>query len=82
MENPVIDILGWIGSLAVLSAYALSHYNKISNKSLMYFLLNAVGSLFLIINTYYYFAYPSTFLNVVWMLIGVHGIYKFSIIKK
>lgn len=71
----LIDILGWIGSLSVLLAYALSHYNKITNKSFLYFFLNAIGSFFLIINTYYYFAYPSTFLNLIWMLIAIHGVY-------
>jgi len=76
----LIDILGWIGSVEVVLAYALVSYQKIEAKSLVYQLLNLTGGFFLIILTYYYKAYPSTFINVVWLLIAFFAI--LSIVKK
>ena len=74
-----IDIIGWVGSLEVILAYALISYHKITAKSMMYQMLNLTGGAFLIINTIYYGAYPSTAINVVWLIIAsiaIFNIYK------
>ncbi len=65
-----IDIFGWLGSAAVVAAYALISLNKLNARSRVYQLLNLTGSLGLIANTAYYRAYPSTFVNIVWLLIA------------
>jgi hypothetical protein len=65
-----IDIVGWIGSAAVVSAYALISLDKLNSKSRLYQVLNLVGSLGLVVNTAYYRAYPSTFVNIVWLVIA------------
>jgi hypothetical protein len=65
-----IDIVGWIGSAAVVSAYALISLDKVNSRSRVYQVLNLVGSLGLVVNTYYYRAYPSTFVNIVWLVIA------------
>jgi phosphoglycerol transferase MdoB-like AlkP superfamily enzyme len=65
-----IDIFGWIGSAAVITAYALISLDKLGSRSRAYQGLNLAGSLGLIVNTAYYRAYPSTFVNVVWLLIA------------
>lgn len=70
----LIDLLGWIGSVEVVLAYGLVSYQKIEAKSLIYQGLNLTGGFFLIILTYYYKAYPSTFINVVWLLIAFFAI--------
>ena len=72
----LIDTIGWIGSIEVVVAYGLVSYNKIEAESLGYQILNLTGGLFLIINTYYYAAYPSTFINVVWLFIALFAIIK------
>ena len=71
-----IDIIGWVGSLEVILAYALISYHKITAKSMLYQMLNLTGGAFLIINTIYYGAYPSTAINVVWLIIASIAIFN------
>jgi hypothetical protein len=65
-----IDIVGWICSAAVVSAYALISLNRLDSRSKVYQVLNLVGSMGLVVNTAYYRAYPSTFVNIVWLVIA------------
>jgi len=69
-----IDIIGWVGSVCVLAAYGMLSMNKLTSRSKLYQLLNIAGSVFLIINTIYYYAYPSTFVNIVWFFIAVFAL--------
>ena len=73
-----IDTLGWIGSIEVVLAYGLISTNKIQGNAITYQLLNLTGAIFLIINTYYYHAYPSTFINIVWVFIALNSLYGAS----
>jgi hypothetical protein len=66
----LIDIIGWIGSIEVIAAYALNSNQLMSSDSIAFQLLNLTGGLFLIINTIYHRAYPSAFINVVWVIIA------------
>lgn len=75
-----IDIIGWIGSVEVIAAYGLNSYQKIKSDSLLFQLLNLTGGIFLIINTLYYSAYPSTFINIVWVAIA--SVALFNIFRK
>ncbi len=72
--NLIIDILGWIGSIEVIAAYALNSYQKIKSDSLAFQLLNLTGALFLIMNSIYKEAYPFTFINTVWSIIAIVAI--------
>lgn len=71
-----IEIIGWLGAIFVLTAYILLSINKISSKGYLYQMLNLSGAIFLIINTFYLKAYPSMFVNVVWVGIAILGMYK------
>jgi hypothetical protein len=71
-----IEIFGWIGSAAVILGYALISTNKVQNSSSFYHLLNLAGSICLIVNTGYYRAYPSTFVNVVWSCIALFALIR------
>jgi hypothetical protein len=62
--NLLIDTLGWLGAAALLVA------------SVPYQVLNVVGSIGLIMNTVYYGAYPSTFVNVVWIAIAAYTLLR------
>ena len=73
----LVDTLGWIGSIEVIAAYGLNSYQKIKSDSLLFQLLNLTGGIFLIINTVYYCAYPSAFINVVWVIIASIAIVQF-----
>jgi hypothetical protein len=70
----LIDILGWIGSVEVIAAYGLNSFQRLKSGSLVFQLLNLTGAIFLIINTIYHRAYPSTFINIVWVAIAIPAI--------
>lgn len=70
-HNLWIDIVGWIGAGLILIAYGAVSSGRVEAKSHLYQLLNMFGSIFLIINTVYYQAFPSTFVNLVWIAIAV-----------
>lgn len=72
----IIDILGWIGSIAVIAAYGLNSYQKIKSDSYLFLSLNLLGGVFLIIYSYYYTAYANTFINVVWVIIAVPALIR------
>ena len=72
----IIDIIGWIGSGMVIIAYALNMYKKLPADSLNYYLLNIIGSAFLIVNTIYHHAIPSAVVNIVWILIAGTALFK------
>lgn len=77
-----IDILGWIGSVEVILAYALISNGKVQGKSVSYQLLNLTGSIFLMANTIYYHAYPSSAINGVWMLVAIVALVQVWINRK
>jgi hypothetical protein len=67
----LIDITGWLGSVLILTAFALLNYHKVTANSKLYQILNILGSICLIINTVVYHAFPSAFINVVWLIIAM-----------
>ena len=76
MELSFIDGLGWVGSLCVIIAYGLNSYQKIRSDSLIFYALNVVGGILLIIYSNYKGAYANTFINVVWVIIAIPAILK------
>ncbi len=69
-----VDILGWIGALAVLLAYWLVSTRRVTGDARGFQALNALGSIGLLVNTAYYGAYPSTVVNVIWLGIAVYAL--------
>jgi hypothetical protein len=77
MESKLlIDIVGWIGSIEVLIAYGLNSYQRIKSDSMVFYLLNLTGGIFLVIYTVNKEAFASAFVNVVWVIIAVIAIAK------
>lgn len=72
----IIDIIGWIGSVLVVLAYALNMYKKLDSDSLAYYSMNIGGSACLILNTIYHHAIPSAVVNVVWIIIAIIALAK------
>ena len=70
-QKTLIDIVGWLGSVFVVAAYFSVSYERFRMSPFMYQLLNAAGSLCLIVNTAYYRAYPSASVNVIWLFIAL-----------
>ncbi len=76
MDFTVIDALGWVGSLCVIIAYGLNSYQKLRSDSLIFYALNVIGGIFLIIYSNYKGAYANTFINVVWVIIAIPAMFK------
>jgi formate hydrogenlyase subunit 3/multisubunit Na+/H+ antiporter MnhD subunit len=74
MAKYVIEIVGWVGAVLLLSAYLLLTMNKISPRSSLYHWLNLVAGAGIVVNSGWNGAYPSVFINVVWMAIGLYGL--------
>ncbi len=74
----IVNLIGWAGSAAVIAAYALVSLNRLRGDSAGYQALNLVGGVFLIVNTIYWGAYPSTFVNLVWVGIAVFAIARIA----
>ncbi len=72
--NFFVDLVGWIGALLVLVAYGLISTRRTTGHSLNYQGMNFLGGIFLLINTMYYGALPSSFLNLIWAGIAVYAL--------
>ncbi len=74
MTRIAVDVLGWLGAVAILLAYWLVSTRRAAGDSLSYQGLNIFGSICLTINTYYHGALPSAAVNVVWLGIALFAI--------
>lgn len=72
----LIDILGYTGMIMLLAAFGLISMNKVTANNASYQWMNLIGGIFLMINTYYYGAFPSAVLNLVWLIIAFVYLYK------
>ena len=72
----VIDLIGWVGAAALIIAYALVSSKRLSGQAIPFQVLNLFGGSLLIVNTLYYRAYPSSFLNLVWAGIALATIVR------
>jgi hypothetical protein len=74
--NITIEILGWIASVLIVGSYALNITGRLKANSKWYVWANIIGGLFFVINTYFHQAYPSMFVNIVWVIIAFVMIFK------
>jgi len=74
MEVLLLNLLGWAGAFLLLLAYALVSFKKLEADSETYQWLNITASILLLVNTLYYGAYPSSFVNAAWTIIAFFAI--------
>jgi hypothetical protein len=74
--NPLIDIVGWVGAVALLMAYTFVSTRRMEGDSASYQLLNLGGSAFLMVNSFFYGAYPSSIVNIVWISIAIFALFR------
>ena len=70
-SNLLVDVLGWLGAAGLLVAYGLISAKKLQGNSWVYQLMNLAGSALLIVNSFYYGAFPSVIVNLFWIGIAV-----------
>ena len=71
-----VNVLGWIGVVALLAAYWLVSTQKATGDSRTYQGMNLVGAMLVLVNSSYYGAYPSVGVNAVWIAIGAYTLAK------
>ena len=69
--NTLVEILGWIGSVLIVGSYALNITGRLAATHKLYVLANILGGIFFVVNTYFHQAYPSMFVNIVWVIIAI-----------
>jgi hypothetical protein len=74
----LIEIIGWAGAVLVLLAYGLLSAHRLSSRSGTYQVLNIGGSVGLLINALWNGAIPSAAVNLIWMAIGAHALWRNS----
>jgi hypothetical protein len=67
-------IIGVAGASLILIAFVLNQFGKWSKDSFSYDLVNASGSLLLIVYAYLLVSYPFMILNGVWFLVSVRDL--------
>lgn len=70
----LIDIAGWLGVASLLLAYVLVSTRRIEGDAVLYQALNLGGAGLLIVNSFYYGAFPSVGINVVWIGIAIYAL--------
>jgi hypothetical protein len=69
-----IEIIGWLGALLILGAYALLSSGRLRAESLTYHIMNILGAAGFVVNSGWNGAFPSAAMNVVWIGIGVYAV--------
>lgn len=72
----IIELIGWIGVIFVLLAYFLVTVKKVASTSKEFHLLNLLGALGIMANSFYHGAIPNTGLNIVWSAIAIWGLWN------
>jgi hypothetical protein len=75
-KNIVCEVLGWYGTIAIVSAYLLNSFGQISSSSFQYQILNATGAIGIIVISMHKKVYQSAVLNIIWLLIAVIALFQ------
>jgi hypothetical protein len=82
MNFDVFDLAGFVGVLLIVIAYLLLQLGKLPSSSLSFSLLNAAGSLLIMISLFFKFNVSAFLIEVFWFLISLIGLSKWLISRK
>lgn len=71
----IYEILGWIGTAALIAAYFLVSSGRVEPKTKTYQFLNLAGAVLVGLNSLIHQALPSVGINALWIMIGLYGLY-------
>lgn len=71
-----VEIIGWVAAAMMLAAYLLLTTGRLGSNSATYQWLNVLSGAGFIVNSGWNGAYPSAFINVMWMGIGLYGVLR------
>jgi hypothetical protein len=72
----LIEAVGWLAALMILTAYGLLTAGRVDARSPLYQWLNVLGAAGFILNSGYNGALPSAGLNIIWMGIGLAALWR------
>ena len=72
----IIEIIGWTAAVVMLSAYMLLTSGRLRSLSPTYQWLNVLAGAGFIVNSGWNGAYPSAALNLIWVAIGLYGLFR------
>lgn len=72
----MLEIIGWIGTILVVTAYYLITSKKIQVTNKYYKLMNLIGAITIGISVFAKQAWPAFALQVVWGLIAITSLFK------
>ena len=72
----IIEIIGWSAAVVMLSAYMLLTSGRLRSLSPTYQWLNVLAGAGFIVNSGSNGAYPSAALNLIWVAIGLYGLFR------
>jgi len=78
----LFDFAGFIGVLLIVIAYLLLQLDKLLSSSLSFSLLNAAGSLLIMLSLIFKFNVSAFLIEVFWFLISLIGLWKWLISQK
>jgi len=76
MKETFIEIFGWYGTAAIITAYALVSFSVLSGDSIWYQILNGTGAAGVLLLSLQKRAYQPAVLNVIWAAIALFAIFK------
>lgn len=77
MDKKIVDeTIGWFGTIAILSSYALVSFGFLSASTYLYQILNATGALGIVYISFKKKVYQPGILNLIWMIIAILAIIK------
>ena len=78
MTELFLNIIGWAGVAILLIAYWLVSTGRYQGDSVRYQVLNILGACMLIVNSFYFGAYPSVGVNIAWVGIALYSLIRIS----
>ena len=82
MNFNLFDVAGLIGVLLIVIAYLLLQLDKLPSSSLSFSLMNAAGSLLIMLSLVFKFNVSAFLIEVFWFLISLLGLTKWFIARK
>jgi predicted membrane protein len=82
MNFDLFDLAGFTGVLLIVIAYLLLQLEKLSSSSVSFSLLNAGGSLLIMLSLIFKFNASAFLIEVFWFLISLIGLWKWMMSQK
>ena len=74
----LIQIIGWVGTILIISAYFLVSSKKIQSSSYSYQMLNFIGAVAVGISVFYQHAWSALALQIAWVIIAGIALIRMS----